>query len=118
MPVRRVLAHDGVEEDRGKAAIQRGPVVYCREALDNVAVDNVAADHTAADHKSGVMKVLPLDAELRHRFDRGLLGGVEVITGKDLVAVPYFAWNHRGKGERSEERRVGIAGVMDVALWK
>ena len=22
-----------------------------------------------------------------------------VIRGKDLVAVPYFAWNNRGKGE-------------------
>ena len=26
-------------------------------------------------------------------------GGAEVITGHDLVAIPYFAWNNRGKGE-------------------
>jgi DUF1680 family protein len=85
MPVRRVLAHDGVVEDRGKAAIQRGPVVYCLEAVDN---------------KGGVANArLALDAELHHRFDRDLLAGVEVISGKDLVAVPYFAWNNRGKGE-------------------
>jgi hypothetical protein len=90
MPIRRVLAHDGVEEDRGKAAIQRGPVVYCLEAVDNAAVDNTSR---VADAK------LPLDAELNHRFDPNLLGGVEVITGKDLVAIPYFAWNNRGKGE-------------------
>src|SRR5262245_42122693 len=85
MPIRRVLAHDGVEEDRGRAAIQRGPVVYCLEAVDN---------------KRGVAAAtLPLDADLQHRFDRNLLGGVEVITGHDLVAIPYFAWNNRGKGE-------------------
>lgn len=28
MPIRRVLAHDAVAEDRDKAAIQRGPLVY------------------------------------------------------------------------------------------
>jgi DUF1680 family protein len=89
MPIRRVLAHDGVEDDRGTAAIQRGPVVYCREAVDTAARDN----------KGGVTRVVPLDAELQHRFDATLLGGVEVMTGQDLVAVPYFAWNNRGKGE-------------------
>ena len=35
MPVRRVVASDEVAEDRGKAAIQRGPVVYCLEGIDN-----------------------------------------------------------------------------------
>ena len=35
MRVRRVLANDAVAEDRGKTAIQRGPVVYCLEAVDN-----------------------------------------------------------------------------------
>jgi DUF1680 family protein len=85
MPIRRVLAHDGVAEYRGKAAIERGPVVYAVEAIDN----------------GGTLRDLqvPLDAALAHEFRKGLLGGVVVITGKGLVAIPYFAWANRGKGE-------------------
>jgi hypothetical protein len=85
MPVRRVLANDKVAEDRGKAAIQRGPIVYCLEAVDN------------GGHVADV--TLPLDAPLTARFDAGLLGGVEVIKGEHVTAVPYYAWNNRGKGE-------------------
>ncbi len=35
MPVRRVVAHDKVKEDEGKVALERGPVVYCLEGVDN-----------------------------------------------------------------------------------
>ncbi|HEX5215565.1 MAG TPA: beta-L-arabinofuranosidase domain-containing protein, partial [Vicinamibacterales bacterium] len=35
MPVRRVLPHDGIKENAGKAAIQRGPLVYALEGADN-----------------------------------------------------------------------------------
>ena len=103
MPVRRVLANDGVAENRGKAAIERGPIVYAVEAIDN----------------GGSLKDLrvPLDAALGQEFRRlrtasasldeaqdaksgkDLLGGVVVVTGKGVVAVPYFAWANRGKGE-------------------
>lgn len=87
MPIHRVLAHAGVADDRNRAAIQRGPIVYCLEAVDNPAVG----------HLNDV--VVPLDAPLTHAFRRDMLGGVDVITGDRLVAVPYFAWNNRGKGE-------------------
>ena len=98
MPIRRVLSHEGVTEDRGRAAIQRGPVVYCLEAVDN----------------DGPVKGLrlPLEAELRYEFKPDLLRGVTVITGKAsvkdkegawreqaLVAIPYYAWANRGRGE-------------------
>jgi uncharacterized protein len=88
MPIRRVLAHEDVAEDRGKAAIQRGPVVYCLEAVDNAA----GGEHVRDIH-------LPLEAALALEFRANLLGGVEVITGGGIVAVPYYAWNNRGKGE-------------------
>jgi DUF1680 family protein len=89
MPVRRVLANDKVAEDRGMAAIQRGPIVYALEGVDN----------------GGTLKdvSLPLDVPLSAAFRPDLLSGVEVITGKvgdrTITAVPYYAWNNRGKGE-------------------
>jgi DUF1680 family protein len=85
MPIRRVLAHEGVEEDRGKSAIQRGPIVYAVEAIDN-------------GGKVSGLKV-PLAAPLTATFDKTLLGGVTVIRGTAITAIPYFAWNNRGKGE-------------------
>jgi len=85
MPIRRVLANDLVTEDRGKAAIQRGPIVYCLEAVDN------------GGKTSGL--TLPLDAALTHAFKADLLGGVDVIGGPSVTAIPYFAWANRGRGE-------------------
>src|SRR5262245_4351990 len=89
MPVRRVLANDKVTEDAGKAAIQRGPILYALEAVDN----------------GGSLKdiKIPLDTTLTSTFKPDLLGGVQVVTGKvgdrTVTAVPYYAWNNRGKGE-------------------
>lgn len=89
MPVRRVLADDRVKEDAGTSAIQRGPVVYALEAIDN----------------GGSLKDLrlPLDATATHAFHADLLNGVETITFKaadhTVTAVPYYAWNNRGRGE-------------------
>ena len=35
MPIRRIVANDSVEADRGRVALQRGPLVYCAEWPDN-----------------------------------------------------------------------------------
>jgi len=59
--------------------------VYAFEGIDN---DSHVLDRT-----------LPKDAALTARFDKALLGGVTVISGAGLTAVPYYAWNNRGRGE-------------------
>jgi len=98
MPVRRVRARNEVKADTGRVAIQRGPIVYCFEAVDN----DEGLDYV----------YLPPDAELTTEFRKDLLGGVVVIEGKamarrrkpakpapvDVVAVPYYAWDHRRAG--------------------
>jgi hypothetical protein len=98
MPVRRVYAHPAVEADRGRAALQRGPIVYCLEGADN--------------GKALANAFLPADAPLAAEHRADLLGGVTVIRTKgmvrqvdpappapaDLVAVPYYAWDHREPG--------------------
>ena len=43
MPVRQVLAHDNVAADRGRVALERGPLVYCLEATDNDGLVNSAS---------------------------------------------------------------------------
>ena len=103
MPVHRVLSHEKVAADSGRVALERGPVVYCAEAVDNGG--------------RALNLVLPDDAPLQARPRPDLLGGVTVVTGRalalqasedgrsvltreqDFLAVPYHVWAHRGDGE-------------------
>jgi DUF1680 family protein len=103
MPVRRVLSHEKVAADAGRVALERGPVVYCAEAVDNGG--------------RAFNLVLPDDAPLQATYRKELLGGVTVVTGRalalqasedgrsvatreqDFLAVPYHVWAHRGDGE-------------------
>jgi len=94
MPVRRVLADERVAQDAGKLALERGPLVYCAEA---------------ADHAGSVLDlVVPDDARLSVERRPELLGGIAVLRGtvrdvggrpRELIAIPYYAWSHRGPGE-------------------
>lgn len=103
MTVRRVLSHPAVKTNAGRVALERGPIVYCAEWPDNGGtVSNLVLEDQT-----------PLTAEWR----ADLLGGLMVIKGevtalkqgekegeiirekKTLVAIPYYAWAHRGPGE-------------------
>lgn len=99
MPIRRVLSNEGVVENKDKVALQRGPVVYCVEWPD---VKGGGVLNLVLDDKQSLEAVPRKD----------LLGGVTVLKGTaqslrkaaeaeqvDFMAIPYFAWAHRGKGE-------------------
>ena len=90
MPIRRIEAHPAVQADRGRVAIQRGPMVYCFEAADN--------GGRATDI------LLPPDPQFTAEDRADLLGGITVISGvardgHKIMAVPYYAWDHRAPGE-------------------
>ncbi|CAM4294792.1 glycoside hydrolase family 127 protein [Paenibacillus alkaliterrae] len=110
MPVEIVHPHPNLRENAGKVALQRGPVVYCLEEEDN------------GPNLQDI--VLPSDAEFDVHFEKGLFGGVSVLTGSGLrsevqagdehklyttqafdkvaaplKAIPYFAWSNRTPGE-------------------
>jgi DUF1680 family protein len=89
MRIHCVVARDEVEEDRNHVAIERGPLVYCAESIDNNgSIDNL---------------VLTDESELRYRFEKKLLNGVGVIRGSTktpsskITMIPYYAWSNRGK---------------------
>jgi DUF1680 family protein len=94
MPIRRVLANPEVKDDRNKVALVRGTIVYCAEGVDN---DTKVLD-----------MVIPDDAKLKAEYRQDLLNGLVVIKGevlnkkgreRKLLAIPYYAWSHRGPGE-------------------
>jgi len=108
MPPTRVYADPRVRHNTGRAAITRGPIVYCLEQSDNRA------------HLNAI--VLPEKSKLRVNYESRLLGGVTTIrakaarekfnkgdklyqerrpqtVGQSIKAIPYYAWANRGEGE-------------------
>jgi DUF1680 family protein len=94
MPVRRVVADERVEADRGKVAIERGPLVYAAEGVDN--------------NNSVLDLVIPRTAKFDIERRPELLGGVTVLkstasdrkgASRPLMLIPYYAWSHRGVGK-------------------
>ncbi|MCE2488616.1 MAG: glycoside hydrolase family 127 protein [Anaerolineae bacterium] len=85
LPVRRVVAHPKVTDLAGRVALERGPLVYASEGIDN--------DGRALD------LVLPDDLELQPEARPDLIAGVTVLRAAGFMAVPYHAWGHRGAGE-------------------
>ena len=93
MPVRKVESHELVEANQGKIALERGPLVYCAEAVDN---------------PMGILKQeFPKDMDYTYSVDPELFGGMGKITGEfskenstiPFMAIPYYAWAHRKMGE-------------------
>ena len=102
MEVQRVVASEKIKDDIGKVALQRGPLMYCAEWVDN----NGKASNI----------IMPANTIFTTAFKPGLLNGITVlnaevpaviINGKESIAtvkqaftaIPYYCWANRGKGE-------------------
>ncbi|MEZ4917847.1 MAG: glycoside hydrolase family 127 protein [Saprospiraceae bacterium] len=85
MPVRMVQADEQVEEDRGKAALERGPLVYAIEEVDNT---------SSFDQ----IKIQASDV-FEAQSEADLLQGVYTLQNDVLKAIPYYAWSNRGVGK-------------------
>jgi hypothetical protein len=98
--IRRVLADARVKDDRGRVAIERGPIVYCAEWPD-------VEGGTASD------LLLDANSTFRPAAGQGLLAGTTVIHGdagsltnssaprRPITLIPYHLWANRGAGEMS-----------------
>lgn len=105
MEPRTVKAHSNVEADRGRIAIERGPLVYCAEWPDNnfdvlsVLVNRnpkfeVVSDTIRfASTKHPVCAIKTYAQTLGYDTD-GRLAAKDVR----LTLIPYYAWAHRGAG--------------------
>ena len=107
MPVVRMYAHPDIQADDGLVTLQRGPLVYCLESVDN----------DIPLHRL----FLPRTSHVSSSFDRNLFGGVTTVTADamalatsgwenslyhplsptmspaKLTAIPYYLWCNRGK---------------------
>ncbi len=84
MPVELVSADPRVREDLGKRAVQRGPLVYCAESIDN---------------KDSFQKMwLNGDENWTVNWCEDL-GGINRIScshdNQDINLIPYYSWDNR-----------------------
>lgn len=111
MQPRAVVASSKVADDRGKIAVERGPIVYCAEQADNSGFNS----HHVLLSRKPIFEVNP-DYSIRNTEGDGKPFGVTSIivtnaqeacisadgklTSRDvrLTLIPYYAWNHRGTG--------------------
>lgn len=95
MEVKKVLANAKLKDDAGKIALQRGPMMFCAESVDNQA--------KISDAK------ISAKTPFKYSFNPGLLNGVAVLTGSAVTKetnitvpfklIPYYAWANRDRGE-------------------
>lgn len=101
MEPRTVKAHPNVEADRGRVAVERGPVVYCAEWPDNAfSIFSVLMNRTPeftverTSDLEGISKIKTSAQALSYDGSGRL--SVKDVT---LTLIPYYAWAHRGAGE-------------------
>ncbi|NMB96693.1 MAG: glycoside hydrolase family 127 protein, partial [Clostridiaceae bacterium] len=115
MPVETIRAHPNMEGKPFKIALQRGPLVYCLESIDNL--ENI-------DNNVDLEKIrIPSNTGFSEFYDSSIPGGIIKITcegeladdaswGEELytpgciktrpfkvTAVPYCVWGNRGVGQ-------------------
>jgi DUF1680 family protein len=113
MPIRPVFPNPAVRQLEGRIAIQRGPLVYCLEGVDN---GGIILDRISLDPQM-------ISRTFTEEYRPDLLGGVTIIHGKgyaidetgwqdelyreeapterevEITAVPYCVWDNRAPGE-------------------
>jgi len=121
MPVRKVIADERISDNRGRIAVQRGPVIYCAEWPDN--------------NNGNILNLLIDDnAPLTTEYLPELLEGVQVVrtTGcqtvrKDkgrieksdpetVTLIPYAYWNNRGPGQMMVWLPVTEEGMSNIGI--
>jgi DUF1680 family protein len=90
MPITVRRAHPKVKGHRGKAAITRGPLVYCLESIDNPRVDIFSVR----------VNMDPLDPV----STKTELGEIVTLKGTStdgipLTFIPYYLWGNRGESQ-------------------
>ena len=127
MPVRTVEANKRVADDRGRVAIERGPLVYCAEWADNKGINphhllisqpqfEVQPTYTIQNTESATdnAKTFNVTAITAKAQEASITPEGRLAT-KDVTVrlIPYYAWNHRGAGRMDVWLARSLSGLED-----
>ena len=115
MTVEKIISNEKVVNNKGKVALQFGPLIYCFESPDNSgATSNL---------------IVPENTSFTPAYQSALLNGVMTLQGNGLAvivdpdkntvttkaltitAIPYYSWAHRGKGEMAVWVPQKVSGI-------
>lgn len=112
MPVRLIRSNPRVDENRGKVAVMRGPIVYCLETpdlpkgvspLDVALARKAPMDLAQVDGElGGYMSIKTIGVHMASIPDDEALYGEYRADAEQqipLMLVPYYVWNNRGTTE-------------------
>ncbi len=104
MPARKIYTSSKVSANTGKAAVERGPLIYCAEGVDNE--NDILSLSLKKDGKLTAGDYLPdklygiqeIYAEGYREKVSGELYSYEAPEEKEcmITLVPYYAWGNRG----------------------
>jgi DUF1680 family protein len=104
MVARKVVADDRITSDRGKIAIQRGPLIYCAEWPDNntgnvldLLIDNNAP--LTAEFEPSLLEGTEIIKTSGFQTKKRLDGTIEKLPEEPVTLIPYALWNNRGPGQ-------------------
>ena len=100
----RMVANPNVKDDNNRVALQRGPIVYCFEQVDNrgVRVDRIILPKNPEFRVETRVNFIS-DGNVNEATKGAASRTVDVIrvkdiNGVDLTAVPYCVWDNRSAG--------------------
>ena len=103
MNVEKITANQKVKADVGRLALQRGPLMYCIEGVDqkDSGVQSLVADTSAVINAIYKPDVLNGITELHFTGYETRKDSVQNISEnkQTITAIPYYSWNNRGAGE-------------------
>ena len=85
MPVKRIRAHAKVAADQGRLAVERGPIVYCAEGVDN---DGKAFDAELPENATFEDDTIKI----------GDKSYPALKASNGLKLIPYCLWGNRSPG--------------------
>ena len=114
---RWVAANDQVRADAGKAALVKGPIVYCLEEVENgkllsqvcVTPNEEVKEEASPEGLVGNLPALTYPGTRIKNAGLGdqLYGALKIEKEAiQLTAIPYCLWNNRGEGEMLVWHRV------------
>ena len=125
MPVRTVVASPRVTDDRGRVAVERGPLVYCAEGADNEGINphHLLLSHKpqfdlqpayGIENKEADGKIFNVTAIKAQAQEASITPEGRLAT-KDVTVklIPYYAWNHRGAGRMDVWLARSLSGLED-----
>lgn len=87
MNIRQVVASEKIADDFGKLSLERGPLVYAFEEVDN---KNFSDLKVVENTNFNVVK--------RPELLKGVYTVDMKSGGQNFIAVPYYSWSNRGVG--------------------